>query len=135
MVTYFHDSFRLILVLRNSSVHCLILLLLTCIFIIIIIIIEFLTSQDLLGNIHLHWDVVINRIMFGGLICSLKTFLHLNMCQELQFFRGTYVFWCRLSLVRLCDSDFGITPVGDITIGIISAAFCFHRVHFVFVSS
>ena len=29
-----------------------------------------------------------------------------------------YVFRCRLSLVRLCDSDFGITPVDDITIGI-----------------
>jgi len=29
-----------------------------------------------------------------------------------------YVFGCRLSLVRLCDSDFGITPVDDITIGI-----------------
>ena len=30
-----------------------------------------------------------------------------------------YVFGCRLSLVTLCDSDFGITPVDDITIGII----------------
>ena len=29
-----------------------------------------------------------------------------------------YVFGCRLSLVRLCDSDLGITPVDDITIGI-----------------
>ena len=29
-----------------------------------------------------------------------------------------YVFECRLSLFRLCDSDFGITPVDDITIGI-----------------
>jgi len=86
MVTYFHDSFRMILVLRNSSFHGIILLLLTGIFIIIIIIIEFLTSQDLLGNIHLSWDVVINRIRFGGLICSLKTFLHLNICQELQTF-------------------------------------------------
>ena len=33
-----------------------------------------------------------------------------------------YVFGCRLSLVRLCDSDFGITPVDDITIGITCAA-------------
>ena len=24
-----------------------------------------------------------------------------------------YVFECRLSLVRLCDSDFGITPLDD----------------------
>ena len=40
-----------------------------------------------------------------------------------------YVFVCRLSLVRLCDSDFGITPVDDITIGITCAAFCFHIAH------
>jgi len=25
-----------------------------------------------------------------------------------------YVFGCKLSLVRLCDSDFGITPVDDL---------------------
>ena len=37
-----------------------------------------------------------------------------------------YVLGCRLSVVRLCDSDFGITPVDDITIGITCAAFCFH---------
>ena len=29
-----------------------------------------------------------------------------------------YVLGCKLSLVRLCDSDFGITLVDDITIGI-----------------
>jgi hypothetical protein len=29
-----------------------------------------------------------------------------------------YVFGCKLSLFRLCDSDFGITPVDDIAIGI-----------------
>ena len=54
------------------------------IIIIIIIIIEFLTSQLWLGNIHLSWDVIINRIRLGSLICSLKSFLQLNMCQELQ---------------------------------------------------
>ena len=43
----------------------------------IIITIEFLTSQLWLGNIHLSWDVVINRIRLGGLICSLKSFLQL----------------------------------------------------------
>ena len=47
----------------------------------ITIIIEFLTSQLWLGNIHVSWDVVINRIRLGGLICSLKSFLQLNMCQ------------------------------------------------------
>jgi len=54
--------------------------------IIIIIIIEFFTFQLWLGNIHLSWDTVINRIRLGGLICSLKSFLQLNMCQELQIF-------------------------------------------------
>ena len=29
-----------------------------------------------------------------------------------------YVFGCKLSLVRVCDSDCGITPVDNITIGI-----------------
>jgi len=46
-----------------------------------------------------------------------------------------YVFGCKLSHVRLCDSDFGITPVGDITIGITCAAFCFHIAHISFSSS
>jgi hypothetical protein len=59
------------------------------------------------------------------------------MCQELQIFAVVcmYVFGCRLSLVRLCDSDFGITPVDDITIGITCAAFCFHIEHISFASS
>ena len=61
------------------------------IIIIIIIIIEFLTSQLWLGNIHLSLDVVINRIRLGGLICSLNTFLQLNMCQELQMFAAAYM--------------------------------------------
>ena len=46
-----------------------------------------------------------------------------------------YVFGCRLSLVRLCDSDFGITPVDDITIGITCAVFCFHIARISFASS
>jgi len=45
------------------------------------------------------------------------------------------VFRCKLSLVRLCDSDFGITPVDDITIGITCAVFCFHIAHISFASS
>jgi len=53
--------------------------------IIIIIIITFLTSRLWLGNNHLSWDAVINRIRLGGLICSLESFLQLNICQELQF--------------------------------------------------
>jgi len=52
-----------------------------------------------------------------------------------DFCSCVYVFGCRLSIVRLCDSDFGITPVDDITIGIICAAFCFHIAHIPFASS
>ena len=58
-----------------------------------IIIIEFLTSQLWLGDILLSWDAVINRIRLSGLICSLKSFLQLNMCQELQIFAAVYMYW------------------------------------------
>jgi len=58
-----------------------------------IIIVKFLTSQLWLGNIHLSWDVVINRIRLGGPICSFKSFLQLNMCQELQIFAVVYMYW------------------------------------------
>jgi len=53
---------------------------------------EFLTSQLSLGNIHLSWDVVITRISLGSLICNLKSFLQLNMCQELQIFAVVYMY-------------------------------------------
>ena len=33
-----------------------------------------------------------NRIRLGGLICSLETFLQLNMCQELQIFAFVYMY-------------------------------------------
>jgi hypothetical protein len=59
----------------------------------IIIIIEFLTSHLWLGNIHLSWDVILNRIRLGGLTCSLKSFLQLNTCQELQIFAVVYMYW------------------------------------------
>ena len=54
---------------------------------------EFLNSQLWLGNIHLSWDVVINRIRLPGLVRSLKSFLQLNMCQELQIFAAVYMYW------------------------------------------
>jgi len=44
-----------------------------------------------------------------------------------------YVLGCKLSLVRLCDSDFGITLVDDIAIGIHCAAFCFHIAHIIII--
>ena len=69
-----------------------IIIIIFIIFIIIIIIIEFLTSQLWLGNIHLSWYAVINRIRLGGFICSLKSFLQLNMCQELQIFAAVYMY-------------------------------------------
>jgi hypothetical protein len=63
-------------------------------------------------------------IRLGGLIYGLESFLQLNMCLELQiFFICMYVFGRKISLFRLCDSDFGITPEDDITIG--SLVFCF----------
>ena len=46
-----------------------------------------------------------------------------------------YVLRCKLSVVRLCNSDFGITAVDDITIGITCAAFCLHIAHISFDST
>jgi hypothetical protein len=46
-----------------------------------------------------------------------------------------YVFGCKLSLFRLCDRDFGITPVDDITVGITCAVFCFHIARIALASS
>jgi len=63
------------------------------IIIIKIIIIQFFTSQLWLGNYSLSWDVLINRIRFGGLTYSLKSFLQLNTCQELQIFAVVYMYW------------------------------------------
>jgi len=51
------------------------------------------------------------------------------MRQGIQIFAVVYVLGCKLSLVRICNSDFGITPSDDITIGITCAAFCFHMAH------
>ena len=46
-----------------------------------------------------------------------------------DFCSFVYIFGCKLSLVTLCDSDFGITPVDDVAIGITCAAFCFQIAH------
>jgi len=46
-----------------------------------------------------------------------------------------YVLGCKLSVVRLCDGDNGITPVDDITVWITCAAFCFYMAHISFASS
>jgi len=53
----------------------------------------------------------------------------------IDFCSCIYVFGYKLSLVRLCDSDFGITPVDVITVGITCAAFCFHIAHISFAST
>jgi len=55
--------------------------------------IESLTSQLLLGNIHLSCDAAINSIRLGGIICGLKSFLQFNMCQELQICAAVYMYW------------------------------------------
>jgi hypothetical protein len=39
-----------------------------------------------MGNIHLSWDLILNRNRLGGLIYNLESSLQLNMCQELQIF-------------------------------------------------
>ena len=81
--------------LSRASIKIIIIIIIAIgiIIIIIIIIIEFVPSQLWLGKIHLSWDVVISRIWLGGLICSLKSFLQLNMCQELQIFAVVYMYW------------------------------------------
>ena len=68
LLTYFLNVFEVVqlpLLLLVSPLFIIII-------IIIIIIVEFLVSQLWLENIHLSWDVVINRIRLGGLICRLK---------------------------------------------------------------
>jgi len=57
------------------------------------------------------------------------------MCQELQIFAVVCMYSGAGCLARLCDSDFRITPVDYITIGITCAAFYFHIVHISFASS
>ena len=52
-----------------------------------------------------------------------------------DFCISMYVFGCKLSLFRLCDSDFGITHVDDIIIGFTCAVFCFHKAHISLASS
>ena len=95
---------------------------------------------------------------FSLLSFSWETFTHPGMCNQqdqtrwsyLQFKKFlaiehvpiitdfcicVYVFGCRLSLFRLCSSDFGITSIRDITNGITLAVFCFHIAHISFASS
>jgi len=80
-----------------------------------------MAHRILLGNIHLSWDVIIKRIKLGGLKKFL-TFEHLPRITH--FCICMDVLGCRLSVVRLYVSFFGITPLVDITIGINFAAFC-----------
>jgi len=74
--------------------------------------------------------------MLGGLICSLKSFLQLNICQKLHIFAVV----CMYSGASYVLLDFVIVtlellPVDDVTIGITCAAFCFHMAHISFASS
>jgi len=59
----------------------------------------------------------------------------MNMYQELEIFAVVYMYsGASWGLVRLCDSNFGITPVDYITIGITCAVFHFHIAHISFAS-
>ena len=77
----------------------------------------------------------INRNRLGGLIYNLKSFLQLNMFQELRIFAFVCTYSDAGCLFRFCGSDFGIIPVDDITNGITWAVFCFHIAHISFPSS
>jgi hypothetical protein len=57
------------------------------------------------------------------------------MFQELKIFAFVRTYSDAGCLFRLCDSDFGIIPVRDITNGITWAVFCFHMAHILFASS
>ena len=46
---------------------------------------------------------------------GLKSFIQLNMFQELHIFAFVRTYWDAGCLFILCGSDFGITPVDDIT--------------------
>ena len=70
------------------------------------------------------------------MVLFIKNFLTIEHVPRItDFCICIYVFRCKLSLVRLCDSDFGIIPVDDITIRITWAAFCFHIAYISFASS
>jgi hypothetical protein len=82
-------------------------------FIVFIIIIELLslsweTHSPVLG-------CAINRIRLDGLIYNFKFLTIEHVPRITDFYICMYVFGCRLRLFRLCDSDYGITPVVDIT--------------------
>ena len=67
-----------------------------------------------LVELYIYYPPHVSSLRFGGLICSLISFLQLNMCQELQIFAVVYMYWGAGCLVRLCGSDFGLTPADDI---------------------
>ena len=72
----------------------------------------------------------------GSVFLFIKKFLTIEHVPRItDFCSCIYVLGCKLSVVRLCGSDFGITPVDDITVGITCAAFCFHIAHISFASS
>ena len=75
----------------------------------IFIIIEYLRFQRWLGNIRISRDVVLNRIRLDGLICILKSSLHLNICQELQIFEDMY-FGAVYVLIDFVIVNLGLLP-------------------------
>ena len=67
---------------------------------------------------------IVEKVSYQWTCAKNYRFLHLYICIRYKS-----------SLFRLCDSEFGITPVDDITIGITWTAFCFHTAHISFASS
>ena len=92
--------------------------------------------SDSAGKHSLILGYAINKIRLGGLIYNFKKFLAIEHVPRItDFCICMYVLGCRSSLFRLCDNDFGITPVDEITNGITWDVFCFHIVHISFASS
>jgi len=90
-----YSTVQKLLIIRADirSFYIVIIIIIIIIFSFFVIVVEFLTSQLWLGNIHISWDVVISDIRLNGLTCSLKSFLQLNMCEELLIFSVVYVYW------------------------------------------
>jgi hypothetical protein len=63
------------------------------------------------------------------MVTMFPTIQHVQRITDFRICTRIYVFGCKLSLFRLRDSDFGITPVDDITIRITCTVFWFHIAH------
>jgi hypothetical protein len=88
-----HNNGRTLFQRTKRTTIIIIIIIIIIITITTIIIIEFPSFQIQLGNIHLSWDVAINRIRLGGFISSLESFLQLNIYQELEILAFVCTYW------------------------------------------